>query len=472
MSREVTKAKTSRLEKEATYDQMRGLETNRAALDSFPAILANPIIQQQQAEVARLQRQKLELSQKMLDTHPDVEAMTKAIAAADLRLRAEVAKVVQGVRNEYQAALAQERSMTQALEEQKREALSMNKKAIEYGVLSREAESTRQIYQSLLQRAKETGVSTEQRTSNVRIVDLAERPGAPVYPQIRDSLVTGMLSGLALALCLAFFFEYLDNRIKTPDEIKHHLRLPALGLLPFVRPDSKTAAMPARERLSPDFAESLRTLRTNVLFSTADSRSKSLIVTSAGPGEGKTVVSSNLAATLADAGLRVLVVDGDMRKPKLHKVFNVPQEPGLSHLIVGSCKAGAAVVKTPISRLWVMPAGRIPPNPAELLGSPRFKQILSSFADHFDWVIIDSPPVMAVTDASVIAHAVSGVVFVVGAEMVSRQAAATALEQIERARGKVLGAVLNRVDLKRNAYYYSQYYRKEYGEYYRKSSTA
>jgi succinoglycan biosynthesis transport protein ExoP len=472
MSREVTKAKTTRLEREATYDQLRTMETNRAGLDSFPAILANPVIQQQQAEVARLQRQKLDLSQKMLDTHPDVEAISRAIAAADARLRAEIAKVVQGVRNEYLAALAQERSLGQALEDQKREALSMNKKAIEYGVLAREVESTRQVYQSLLQRAKETGVSTELRTSNVRIVDLAERPGAPIYPQTRDALIMGTLAGLGLALGVGFFFEYLDNRIRTPDEIKLHLHLPALGLLPFVRSDRKAAMFPVSERLSPDFAEALRALRTNVLFSTAESPSRSLIVTSAGPGEGKTVVSSNLAAALADTGLRVLVIDGDLRKPKLHKVFNVAQEPGLSNLIVGTCKASQVVVKTSILNLWVLPAGRVPPNPAELLGSSRFRQFLVSLRDHFDWIVIDTPPVMAVTDASVLAHAVSGVVFVVGAEMVSRQTAATALEQLALAHGKVLGGVLNRVDLDRNAYFYSQYYNKQYREYYRKSSTA
>jgi capsular exopolysaccharide synthesis family protein len=219
-----------------------------------------------------------------------------------------------------------------------------------------------------------------------------------------------------------------------------------------------------------NFSEAFRALRTNVLFSSAEEGARSLVVTSTGPGEGKSMVASNLAISLAQAGQRVLLIDADMRKPKAHEIFSCGQEPGLSNVMVGSGKASDAVKKTKTTGLWVMAAGRIPPNPAELLGSARFRDLVGSLKAHFDWIIIDTPPVMAVTDAVLVAHRASGVLFVVGSEMTSRHAAKRALEQLEQAQTRFVGAVLNRVDLKRNAYYYSHYYRREYSEYYQKDA--
>jgi capsular exopolysaccharide synthesis family protein len=181
-------------------------------------------------------------------------------------------------------------------------------------------------------------------------------------------------------------------------------------------------------------------------------------------------VATNLSVALAQAGQRVLLIDGDMRKPRVHTVFDRSQEPGLSNVLVGNAKVSDAIHATTVSGLWVMPAGLQPPNPAELLGSKRFKDFLGSLAQHFDWVLVDTPPVMAVTDSSVVAHLATGVLFVVGAEMTSRHAAQRAVEQLEQARGKFIGAVLNRVDLQHNSYYYSQYYRREYSDYYQSAS--
>jgi capsular exopolysaccharide synthesis family protein len=216
------------------------------------------------------------------------------------------------------------------------------------------------------------------------------------------------------------------------------------------------------------YSEAFRHIRTNVLFSSADEGSKSLVVTSTGPCEGKSVVSSNIAISLALAGQRVLLIDADMRRPKLHELFGVAAEPGLSNVIVGNAKASDAVKRTTTANLWLMVAGKTPPNPAELLGSKRFKDFLTSLHEHFDWVIIDTPPVMAVTDASVLAHIATGVVFVVGAEMTGRGPAKAALEQLDAAKAKYLGGILNRVNVQRNAYYYANQYRREYTDYYTK----
>jgi capsular exopolysaccharide synthesis family protein len=193
------------------------------------------------------------------------------------------------------------------------------------------------------------------------------------------------------------------------------------------------------------------------------------VVTSTAPGEGKSVVSANIAVSLALAGQRVLLMDADMRRPKAHELFGVAQEPGLSNLIVGDSKASETVKRTLKPNLWMMAAGKHPPNPAELLGSKRFKDFIASLGEHFDWVIIDSPPVMAVTDASVVAHSATGVVFVVGAEMTNRGAAKAALDQLDAAKARYVGGILNRVDVNRNPYYYAHHYRREYSNYYTKA---
>jgi capsular exopolysaccharide synthesis family protein len=191
-----------------------------------------------------------------------------------------------------------------------------------------------------------------------------------------------------------------------------------------------------------------------------------VVVTSSAPGEGKTAVSTNLSLALAQAGHRVLLIDGDMRKPRVHEVFSQPLAPGLSNLLVGDKQVSEAIKESPQQGLWMMPAGTFPPNPAELLGSKKFKDLTTFLQQYFDWVIIDTPPVMAVTDASIAANLAHGVLFVVGAEMTSKRVAQRAVEQLEMSQARFLGAVLNRVDLEHNAYYYSRYYRPEYGGYY------
>lgn len=465
----VTRAKTERIEKEAAFTQIRALQTNRSSLDTLPAILSNTFIQQQKGELAELQRQQAQLSEKLGPRHPDMVRIGLSIQTAEAKVQGEIGKVVQALRNDYQQALAQEKSLSQALEQQKRDAQVLNRKGIEYGVLSREAASNRQIFESLMQRAKETGIAGELKTGNIRIVDAAETPRRPIRPNTGYNLLLALLGGAALAIGFAFFFEHLDNSIKTPDEVKQHLGLPFLGMVPALF--DKNVENPLINGAVPtNFSESFRAVRTNVLFSSADEGARSIVVTSTGPGEGKTVVATNLAVALAEAGERVILIDADMRKPRVHAVFGRAQTPGLSNVLVGNAKPSDSVHSTTVPGLWVLPAGLHPPNPAELLGSKRFRDYLSALRDHFDWIIIDTPPVMAVTDSSVVSHLTTGIVFVVGAEMTSRHAAMRAIEQLGQARAKFVGAVLNRVDLQHNAYYYSQYYRREYTDYYTKDA--
>ena len=466
----VTKARTERIGKEALYQQLSSLQTNRAALDTFPAILSNTFIQQLKGQLADLQRQRAQMSDRLGEKHPDMIKLASAIESTQARLDGEIGKVVQSVRNEFLSAQSQERSLAADLERQKTDALALNRKEIAYSVLWREAESNKQIYESLMQRAKETGISGELKTSNIRVVDQAETPRSPVRPNKTTNLFLGLLGGAMFGIGLAFFYEYLDARIKNPDEIKQHLGLTFLGLIPGIKLDDSTKAPLLNNGVPPNFAEAFRGIRTSVIFSSAEEGSRSLIVTSSQPSEGKTVVASNLAMSLAQTGQRVLLIDADMRKPHQHTTFNVKQEPGLSNLLVGRAKAAETVRKTDMPGLWLMPAGPNPPNPSELLGSVRFKNLLRSLGDHFDWVVVDTPPVLAVTDAAVVAHMTNGVVFVVGSEQVMRQSAQRAVEQLLGAKATMLGSVLNRVNVTRDPYYYSHYYKKEYANYYSSSA--
>ncbi len=466
----VTRVKTERIQKESTYQQIRALQNDRAALDTMPAILSNQFVQQQKTELAELQRQYTQMAEKLGQRHPDILKTRSAIQAAEARLQGEIAKVVVSLKNDYETALAQEQSLMRALDQQKRDAQALNRKSIDYGALQRDAASNRQIFESLTQRTKATGISGELKTSNIRVIDRAETPQVPATPNTRMNMVVAVFGGGVFAVVLAFVFEYLDNRLKSPAELKTALGLPFLGMIPKVPPQDEEQGAPLLDRgVTPNFAEAMRTIRTNILFSSTESGGQSLVITSSGPGEGKTVVASNLAMALAQTGQRVVLIDADMRRPRIHKVFADRQEPGLSNVLVGDVKIAEAMRTTSSASLWMLPAGHIPPNPAELLGSTRFSDFIAMLKEHFAWVVIDSPPIMAVTDAAVVAHGADSVLFVVGAEMTSRSVAQTAVEQLTTANARLIGAVLNRVDLDHNAYYYSQYYRREYGHYYVKT---
>jgi polysaccharide biosynthesis transport protein len=462
----VTRARTERIEKEAVYNQVRDAQNNRALLDTAPAILSNSFIQQLKAQQAEQQRQQAQLSEKLGERHPEMVKLRSSIESTDIRMQAEIQKVVRALQNDYQAALANERALMSSLDQQRGEAQELNRSAIQAGVLERDTNTNRQMFEGLLQRTKESDVAGELRTSNIRVVDRAEVPRSPASPNVRSNIILATLGGLFLAVGLAFFFEYLDNRIKSPEQIKSQLGLAYLGMIPSIDTKALPGAPLVSNAVPPHFSEAIRSIRTNVLFSSAEPGSKSLVVTSTGPGEGKTVVSANLAISLAAAGQRVLLIDGDMRRPKIHEFFRLRSEPGLSNVLVGDGKASDAVKKVPVPNLWIMAAGKQPPNPAELLGSRRFKEFLSSLGDHFDWVLVDTPPVMAVTDASLVGHIADGLVFVIGSEMTGQGAARAALDHLDAAKVKYLGGILNRVDLTRNAYYYSTYYKRAYSEYY------
>jgi capsular exopolysaccharide synthesis family protein len=467
----LTSAQIQRSEKEEAYNQIISLQKAGVEIDAVPSIRSNEAVIRAKADIASFETRDAELAAKGFgEKMAERVTLAKSIQAAKDRLKEETDKAVANVRAEYQASLKKENDLKVELEKQKTEVIGLDKQVLEYSALVREADSNRKLYENLLERTKESGVSGEFKGSNVSIVDKAEVPRTPVLPQVRRDLMVAAFGGCLLAFALAFGFEYIDSRIKTPDEVKAYLEMPCLGMVPVVPIKNQHGETPLLNgEATAAFSEAIRAVRTAVLFASADEGARSIVVTSTGPHEGKTLVASSLAIALAQTGQRTIVVDADMRRPRMHEALGRSQEPGVSNLLVGDSVLTDAVRPTTIQNLWILPAGHIPPNPAELLGSKKYDELLAELKRRFDTVIIDAPPVMPVTDAALLAHTAGGVLFVIGAEMTPRQSAAAAIEQLSNANAKFLGAVLNRVHIERHAYYYSAYYHKAYGKYYQRS---
>jgi capsular exopolysaccharide synthesis family protein len=370
--------------------------------------------------------------------------------------------VTKSVEDAFRLAQAEEASLTSALDEQKREALALNRRGIEYASLERDAESSRLMYQSLMQRAKETGVSRELRATNIRIVDDATLPKRPIVPRLWSNMIVGLVSGSMLALLAVFSAEALDDRLKTPEDMRAGLDLPFLGLVPEVRLKRHRKVTLREDGIPASFAEAVRAMRTSVVSSASDKVFKSILVASAGEGEGKTVVATNLAMALAQARQRVLLIDADMRCPTVHEMFGHRLEPGLSDVLTGTATIADVLRLTSVPNLTVVSAGTPSLQASELLGSTLFKELFDILEEHYTWVVIDSPPVLTVTDASVVAPRVGGVVFVVRSGTTRGRAARLAVEELRRPGGHVLGTVLNRADLKHHPFYFSPYLRGEY----------
>ena len=459
-----TKARTTRLQKEATYKQVKSIDPKSDAADAYPVIATNPGVMEAKTRLNDLMADKARLASRYLPGHPDLIKVEGQIDSARAALVAQRSRVIESARNDYEAAIHEERSFSGQLESQKGAAMDLDRKSGTYLVLQRQAETNRQVYQSLLQQQKELRVVSNSRTNNVQVMDRAEVPGAPFSPNARRDWFTAIVAGLIVALGLAFGMEYLDDTVKTPDDVTGRLRLPMLGLVPAV-PGTQVPLL--SETVPNDFGEAFRSLRTSLVFTASPDGPRVVAVTSSHPLEGKTTTACNLGIVLALGGSRVLLVDADMRRPGLHTVVGVPNETGLSHLLVGQARVRDAVQKTSQQNLFVISAGRIPPNPSELLTSDRMNALVDNLrSGPFDWVIIDTPPVLAVTDAVLVSRSVGSVVFVIGSEMTRRVHAERAIETLSAGRPKSIGAVLNRVDLNRNKYYYSRYYGYHYQNYY------
>ncbi|MBZ5556396.1 MAG: polysaccharide biosynthesis tyrosine autokinase [Acidobacteriia bacterium] len=458
------KARTAKVQKEALYNQVKSI-SGTASPDAIPVIAQNPQVQTLKSKMNELLREKTRLEERYQSKHPAVQANLAQIQDTQRQLDFETTKALQTIKNDYDSAVLEERMLSANLEAAKADAQDLSQKSVGYNVMEREARSNRTVYESLLQREKELRVSSNSRQNNVRIVDRAEVPKAPLTPTGRRTWLMSIIVGLVLAIGVAFGLDYMNDTIKTPEDIMRRLKLPFLGLVPSVRGDKHPLL--TSSHVPHDFGEAFRSLRTSLISKYPGNGTKILIVTSAQPLEGKTTTAANIAMALAYGGSRVLLIDGDMRRPGLHRPLRLTNDRGLSQVLIGQARVRDVIQRTVDPNLLAITAGKTPPNPSELLSSERMKTLLTNLAHGpFDWIIIDTPPVLAVTDAVILAPLVSGVTFVVGAEMTRRRLAERAIDTVVSSRPRYIAVVLNRVDFARNKYYYSRYYGHQYKNYY------
>ena len=470
------KAKAERVAKESALAQ-----ATRPNAESLPAVLQNPLVGHLKEEATKLEARYRELGQSFKPGYPRMQRLAENIAEVRQQLRVEIQRLVEATRREYQAALQNETEIRKLVDEQRALARKLDGQMARYNLLRREVDTSRDLYSALSSRLKETRVSASLLVSNISVVDRADVPVKRSGPRTGLNLLVGCLVGLVGGVTLAFLFEYLDTSIRDPREIETMLRLPTLGLVPTRsalpahladRPlgagreaagTPGTFALVAHQATSSILAEAFRNLRTSVVYATPDRPPRTMLVTSLQQQDGKTSVSTNCAITLAQLGMgEVLLVDADMRHPDLHDIFGVPQTPGLSDLLVGGVSVTDIVRPTRIPGLFVIPAGPIPTNPAELLFSPRLTQALAVLGDRFAHIVIDTPPMLAVSDTLVLAPRVDGVILVLRHGHTGRDAAQRAVQMLGSVRARVLGVVLNHADVRTTTAGY-QYYHHEPG---------
>ena len=468
LNQQVVEAEAKRVEAETRYRQALSVEKSPDMLDSIPEVLANDLVREIKKMEVNLYTRMSELSKKYGRQHPKMLAIDSELKDLKKRKATEVKRVINSLRNNYKIALAREETLKKALAAQKQDSLQMNQKAVQYGVLRRQAESARNMYELLVKRFKETSLTEEMKTGNIRVVDRAEVPENPVKPKKKLNVLLAMVVGLTLGIGLAFFLEYMDNTIKMPEEVKNYLGIPYLGMVPAMETKASQNGIPGDlvtlHSPKSTASESFRGIRTGILFSSADEAPQVILVTSAGPAEGKTICAANLAITMANAGSRVALIDCDMRRPRMHKVFDVDRENGISSIMVGAADFKSCMVDSGVDNLDLIPCGPIPPNPSEILGSKRMVALTDALRKRYTRIIIDSPPLTAVTDPVILSQVVDGTLLVVRAGETPRQVIQNGVAQVRTARGQILGAVLNGVSARRDSYYYYQYYYYYYGE--------
>lgn len=407
------------------------------------------------------------------ESHPDVKAALAGREATRKALMDEIGNV-RGALDRDLAGLDREADgLQKLLSDAEKQALDLNLLEIEYNRLRRAKDNNEKLFSLVTERSKETDLTKMLRINNVRLVQRAEVPRLPVVPNVPMNLASGVLAGLVLGLAAAIGREQLDRSIKNPDDLERVLGLSFLGFLPSLESGKKKRHAEAiapvelaegkpelfvHDHPTSGIAEAARAIRTNILFMSPDRPYKTLLVTSAGPAEGKTTVACCIAIAMAQAGRKVVLVDCDMRRPRLHQVFGAKRDEGITTALLDLPNIGDALLTTPVPNLHLIPAGPLPPNPAEILHSESFTRFLRALRDRYDCVIIDSPPVVAVTDAAVLSTSVDGTVLVVRAFQTSKDMARRASRALADVGVRLVGTVLNGVDVDRDGYAYGYYY--------------
>ncbi|MCL5023987.1 MAG: polysaccharide biosynthesis tyrosine autokinase [Nitrospirae bacterium] len=457
-------AEAKRKETEASYSQAKGFTNNLTGALTVPAIAGDPVMQSLRTEEIKIEKDIMEMSKKYGDKHPLMIRLREDLRALREKMASEAKRIITSMKNDYELAKAREAGLRNSLAQGKGEAMALSEKSIQYGVLKREVESNQQMYDALLKRIKETSLIEEVKSFNIYIVDKAEVPKGPVRPRKFLNVLMSVIVGLFGGVGVAFFLEYIDNTFKKPEDVEEKLSLPVLGVIPFIKQsdiqDGRFELVSHADQKS-SISEAYRALRTSLLLSAVEPI-KSFAVTSCIEDEGKTTTAINLATTLAQMEKMVLLVDADLRKPKVHSVLGLDNSVGLSNFLARQVVQGI-IKDSAVPNLSVITSGPLPPNPSELLGSQRMKEFLDIVTEKFDVILFDTAPLITVTDTTILTDAVDGAVLVIKSGTTTFDVAGRGVKLLKDVNAKILGIVLNSVDAKKEGYRYLYPYYYQYG---------
>jgi len=464
LTNSLVEARRKRSEAEAIYQQVRSIKggSSLEQLESLPAVVNHHLIRTAYTTRAGSQRKVSELSERYGPKHPKMIAAVAELKTAEADLRKQIENIAKSVAKEYEVSRAEVSHLTQALNRTKNQLKDTGKKSYKLAALQREVETNRQLFEVFLTRFKETAATVDLQPVNARIIDTAVVPLAPYKPNRNRIILVALVLSLLLGVGLALLIEHLDNTFRDSGLLEEKLRLPVLGVLPKLKglgSDYSAMHLFTKDQQS-GFSESIRTIRTGIMLSNIDIERKVIVVTSSIPGEGKSLVSSNLAAAVAQMK-KTLLIDADMRKPVVAASHELDEAAkGLSELVSMTAELSECIHKTDNKLLDILPAGVVPPNPLELLSSNRFELVIQ-----YDYIIIDSPPVVAVSDPRVLASIADGVVFVVKADDTKHQLAKRGVKKLLDMGAHIIGSVLNQVTAGKKSRYgdYDSNYYSHYG---------
>ncbi len=459
----LTSAQTARIEAETRWRALEDLMAQDVPVTEAALTLNDGTVSEAYGRV-RERRQRAEaLQQRYRAGHPDYQAAADELRAAEEQFEVASRRAIASIENAYRIALLREQNLATALREQEQEAFELDRKLVRYNDLRRNVEAEQEVYQAIISRMKEASLSGTLPTEIIRLVEAAEPARNPFRPNPRQAMTRGASLGISLGLAAIFLLYFADHRYRRVEEVERSLGLPSFGSLPLIRSKSlKHRGLIVHEDDTGSVSEAFRTLRASIMMSPAMQRAKTWMISSAGPGEGKTLVVTNLAISLAQDGQRTLLIGADLRRPTVHKLFESKHQLGLTDVLEGKCKISSAIEQTAVKGLDLMPAGRIPSHPAELMSKQIFPQAMESLSKEYDRILIDAPPVLGVSDALILLGYVEAVIFVVRYGVTHSLAARHALSKIEASGTRCEGTVLNGVNLRNMANYY--YYRR-YGGY-------
>jgi polysaccharide biosynthesis transport protein len=436
-----------RIKKELLWKQAQATEGL-----GLKEILDNPAIQENMKQKAQLESEYQEKLSTFKPAFPAMIELRNRIKELDHQSQADATAIKLSIQASYLAAKDEEDRLQQLLEQGKTDYAEHNNRNIQYNILQREVDTNRTLYEGLLQRYKEIGIAGGVGTNNVSIVDQAYLPVYSRTPNIPLNISLAILLGLLLGCAAALGLDYLDDSFKVPEDLERELGIIALGSIPKLGPNDGLESELGNKRSA--LSEAYRSLRIGLQFSTSDGLPKNLLVTSSQPSEGKTTTSIQLARSFTDIGLRVLLIDADLRNASIHSQLKISNEFGLSNYLTGSMKPEDVVCVTGNDKLVVMTSGPLPPNPAELLSGPRLPALIELAASSFDVVVIDGPPIMGLADAPQLASVMRATLLVVAANETRRQTVKNALRRISMTKANLIGAVLNKFDVKQTTYGY------------------